>query len=278
MDQMPFGVSRLDSIIGGGAPRGSVVLLAGEVGAGAREFLYTSATMSGLAHADADGFEVHYGAVDDRASLPDGIHYVSFTASERELRREIEYAMDPDLANAGLDAVEFHDLSAEYFQLSPIPREWYARERRTITDLSDRVDRRDVLEAFGDTLNEHAPGSLVLVDSLTDLLSISSEELEWSDVTLLLKGLQKASREWDGLILVLVNSESLTATELGSLMGNADGTLAFEWESGGNERARTMFVKDFRGVLSRIEAEDILRFETEVGAGGFNISNVRKIR
>ncbi len=79
-------------------------------------------------------------------------------------------------------------------------------------------------------------------------------------------------------MLVLVNQESLTETQMGTLTGAADGTLNFEWESGGNERDRTMFVREFRGVLSRIEAEDILRFETEIHDAGFDISNVRKIR
>ena len=54
MDRMPLGISRLDRMIGGGAPAGSVVLLAGESGAGAREFCYTSAAMNGLVETDAD--------------------------------------------------------------------------------------------------------------------------------------------------------------------------------------------------------------------------------
>jgi hypothetical protein len=39
-----------------------------------------------------------------------------------------------------------------------------------------------------------------------------------------------------------------------------------------------MFVKEFQGVLSRLEAENIIRFETEVHEGGFDVSGVRKIR
>lgn len=278
MDRIPFGVSRLDSIIGGGAPPGSVVLLAGQTGAGAREFLFTSAAINGLAHADPDQFELHYGEVDDRAAVPEEIHYVSFTDSADELRREIEYAMSDELVEAGLEAVAFEDLSQEYFQLSTIPREWYTRRTQTITDLGQGSDRRGVLEALGEYFNDHAAGNLVLLDSLTDLARAPNEHLDWSDVTLLVKGLQKASRQWDGLILVLVNEDALTDAEMGSLMGAADGTIAFEWETGGSERDRVMFVREFRGVLSRLEAEDVIRFETEIHEGGFDISNVRKIR
>jgi hypothetical protein len=95
---------------------------------------------------------------------------------------------------------------------------------------------------------------------------------------MLLKGMKKAAKSWGGLMLVLVAQESLTGRQMGSLMSATDGTICFEWESGGNERARTMFVHEYRGVLSRIEEENIVRFETEVRSDGLDISNVHKIR
>lgn len=278
MDRIPFGVSQLDEIIGGGAPPGSVVLLAGDAGAGAREFCYTAATISGLSHADTELFELHYGDVSNKAAVPEGIHYVSFTASGDELRQEIGFTMSEEIVRAGVEPVEFADFSQEYFQLSAIPREWYTHKTQSITDLGQGGDRRDVLEALGEYLTQNASGNLVVIDSLTDLARAPNEHLNWSDITLLVKGLQKASLAWDGLILVLVNQEALTEQEMGSLMGAADGTLAFEWETGGNERDRVMFVREFRGVLSRLEEEDIIRFETEIRDSGFDISNVRKIR
>jgi hypothetical protein len=39
-----------------------------------------------------------------------------------------------------------------------------------------------------------------------------------------------------------------------------------------------MVVQEFRGVLSRLENENIVQFETEIHDGGFDISDVRKIR
>jgi len=278
MNRIPFGIARLDSRIGGGAPSGSVVLLSGEAGAGAREFVYTSAVIGGLESAAPDLFDLHYGDLHGDAAAPDGIHYVSFTADADEIRGEIAFAMDEEMVEAGLDPVTFADLSAEFFQLSPVPRDWYAGEHRDINDLGRASDRRDVLEAFADYLDDHAYGSLVLVDSLTDLLGARQEDLQFSDVVLLLKGLRRAARQWDGLILLLLNKDAVTERELGSLMSSVDGTIQFEWESGGNERVRTMFVNEFRGVLSQLEEEDIIRFETEVHDAGFDVSNVRKIR
>jgi len=278
MARIPFGIARLDSIVGGGAPPGSVVLLSGEAGAGAREFVHTSAAMNGLYYGDGEAFDLHYGDVAASSELPDEVHYVSFTASRDQLEREMAYTMETELVRAAVDHVQFRDLSPEYFQLSPIPREWYAGETRTVSDLAADERRESALGALADYLNEHAAGNLVVVDSITDLVAAVSDDMTWSDIALLMKGIQKAAYDWGGLILLLVQDETLGPTELGHLMDAASGTLQFEWESGGSKRARTMFVKEFRGVLSRIEAENIIRFETEVHEGGFDVSGVRKIR
>lgn len=279
MATIPFGISRLDGRIGGGAPEGSVVLLSGEAGAGAREFVYTSAVLNGLHAADRDLFELHYGDLHGSAQPPEDIHYVSFTADEAELRREIAFTMDDEIVDAGLDAVTFTDFSPEYFQLSPVPREWYAGERRSIGDLGHSDgSRRDVLEAFADYLDEHAAGSLVVVDSLTDLIGVRQDDMAFSDIVTTLKGLRKAARGWDGLILLHLTRDAVTDEEFGSLMTSVDGTVQFRWERGGNERARTMFVREFRGVLGRLEEEDIVQFETEIHDAGFDVSDVRKIR
>jgi len=277
MARVPFGISRLDSMIGGGAPPGSVVLLAGEVGAGAREFAYTSAVMNGLARADAEQFDLYYGDLDQRSQLPEDVRYLSFTAGESALIEEMRYTMELDLVEAGTGPIEFLDLSAEYFQLSQVPTEWYSEQTQSITSLGDDHDRKDVLDALGDYLNDNAADSLVVIDSITDLLSLG-DEMDWDDVPMLLKGLKRASNRWGGLILLLVSIDSLSDTQLGRLMEATDGAMLFEWASGGSERDRTMVVKQFRGVLSRLEAENIVQFETDITDGGFDISDVRKIR
>ena len=278
MQRIPFGIRRLDTTVGGGAPAGSVVLLSGEAGAGAREFTYTSAVMNGLVGSDPDLFDLYYGSLEPEAEEPREVHYVSFTTDERQVRDEMQLAMDEELVDAGLSNLTFHDLSPEYFRLSPVPREWYSAEAASITGLGANSDRNSVPEALGDRLTDHAPGNVVVLDSLTDLVASSGEELTWNDIPVLLKGISRAAYEWGGLILVHVNHETLTDEQHGQLIDAADGTLLFEWESGGSARARTMVVKQFRGVLSRIEEENIVRFETEIGDAGLDISDVRKIR
>jgi archaellum biogenesis ATPase FlaH len=265
-------------MIGGGAPPGSTVLLAGEVGAGARAFSYTCAVLSAISKVDEDSFDLHYGDLHEKSQLPDEVHYLSLTTAQDALVEEMRYTIGEDLVDTGVGAVEFEDLSQEYFQVSQVPSEWYVERPPDITSLGEHHDRRNVFDAIGDYLNENATGNLVVIDSVTDLISVASDDMDWTQITLLMKGLKKASHRWGGLVLLLVTLETLSEQELGQLMEASDGTIFFEWERGGSERARTMFVKQFRGVLSRLEDENIIQFETEIHDSGFDISDIRKIR
>ena len=278
MDRIPFGIRRLDTTIGGGAPPGSVVLLSGHAGAGAREFMYTAAVMNGLAEGDRELFNLYYGGLDDRATTPEEVHYISFTSDAGQVEREMSLAMDEEIVEESIGNVEFHDLSPEFFRLSPVPREWYADRTTNVSELGQSQDRKGVPEALGDRLTEHGAGNVVVIDSIADLVGANDADFSFEDIPVLLKGLSRAAHEWGGLILAHVNQETLDDQQHGQLVDAADGTLLFEWETGGSTRARTMVVQQFRGVLSRIEDEDIVRFETEIGDAGFDISDVRKIR
>ncbi len=278
MDDIPFGISRLDSLLGGGAPPGSVVLLSGEAGAGAREFAYTSAAMNALAQTNDELFDLHYGELPEGAVLPPEVHYLSFTASKSTLEEEFRYTLSDDIVDAVIDHIDYLDLSVEYFQSSRIPQDWYLGRTTKLSDLSGGGNREKVLSVLGDYLTEHASGNLVIFDSITDLLSALGDDLEWQDIPMLIRGLKRAAEQWGGLILILSSEETLEPTERGQLSDAASGTIDFSWETGGSKRARVMVVQQFRGVLSRLEDEDIVQFEGEIHEGGYDLSNVRKIR
>ncbi len=278
MDDIPFGISRLDSLLDGGAPPGSVVLLSGEAGAGAREFAYTSAAMNTLAQTDDELFDLHYGELPEGAVLPPEVHYLSFTASKSTLEEEFRYTLSDDIVTAVIEQIEYLDLSTEYFQSSRIPQDWYLGRTTTLSDLSGGGNREKVLSVLGDYLTDHASGNIVILDSITDLLSAIGDDLEWQDIPMLIRGLNRAAEQWGGLILVLASEQTLTPTERGQLSDAASGTIDFSWETGGSKRARVMVVEQFRGVLSRLEDEDIVQFEGEIHEGGYDLSNVRKIR
>jgi len=279
MERIPFGIDRLDDTIGGGAPEGSVVLLSGEAGAGAREFMYTAAVMDGLAKTDQELFDLRYGDVASEARLPEEIYYLSVTKEEDQLRSNIAMSMDEELVATGLEAVSFGSLANNYFHLSSVPRQWYAGETENITSLRERSsDREDLLTALADRVTERAPDGLVIIDSVSDLVTAADDDIDWSDINSLVRGLQKAAHRWDGLVLLHANPATLTDIQHGQLVDACDGTIEFRWATGGSTRARTLVIQDFAGVLSRLEAENIVQFETDLSETGFDISDVRKIR
>lgn len=278
MDRIPFGISRFDELIGGGAPSGSVVVLSGELGAGAREFCYSSAAMSALAHVDDDLFDLYYGSFEHDVRLPPEIHYISFSTPPSVLLDEMRYALEGDILDQAKDKITFCDLSSHYFERSQVPMDWYTEGSPGIDSLGEGRGRRGVLGILGQYLSDNAHGNLIVIDSVTDLVTAAGEHMSWTDITVLMKGLGAAAHRWDGLILLLINKEALAPPQLAGLMDAAHGTLEFEWETGGSERVRTMVVKEFRGVLSRLQDEDIIRFETDIYDHGFDITGVRKIR
>lgn len=279
MARIPFGISRFDELIGGGAPSGSSVLLSGELGAGAREFCYTSTTMSALANTDSELFEIYYGRFDEDAiHLPDEVHYVSCCMPPRAVETEMGFILEENIVDTAIESITFLDLSNQYFKRSRVPMEWYSEDTPGIDSLGEVRGSRGVLGLLGDYLSDHAEGNLIVIDSLTDMLISADETMTWQDIIVLMKGLSAAAHRWNGLILMLVNSEVLSATESAGLMNAAHGNIVFEWETGGNERVRTMYVKQFRGVLSRLEDEDIITFETDIYDHGFDITGVRRIR
>lgn len=279
MERFPLGIATLDSLIGGGVPTGSTVLLAGETGAGAREFVHTSALMNGLNQAESDLFDLYYGELPENIHAPPEIHYISFNDGEQTLEEEMRYTMDTEIVESGITNVQVADFSKEYFELSSVPEDWYLETPNDIHSLgNDGQGTESVVKAFGQYLSENGAGNLVFVDSLTDLVTATDATLSWGELTVLVKGLQKAAHKWDSVIVLLTNYEALTDTEFGQLADATDGTFMFEWEAGGNQRTRTMFVKQFRGILSRLEDEDIIQFETEINEDGFDISDVRKIK
>ena len=276
MERIPFGISRLDITLNGGAPRGSVVLVSGESGAGAREFVYTAAVMNATAYTDESLFDLHYGQTAANTTLPEEIHYISFTESYDQFVREVELSMEDNLAQAGLERIQFKSVADSYFRTSAVPRDWYVDESTSRGTYPG--EQQNLVNLTGDILNERAPNNLVVIDSLSDLVSATGEQLEWADIIYFVKGLRRVAHEWGGLILLHVDHDTLTETEHGQIIDSCSGALRFRWSTGGSVLARTLMLKSFRGILSQIDEDDLVEFESELGGSGFTVSDVRKIR
>jgi KaiC/GvpD/RAD55 family RecA-like ATPase len=259
--RIPTGVADFDSIIKGGMPSGSLVLLLGEIGAGATEFALTSAArLSIVMQRPRSADFMMGGTVNDRA-LPNRILYVTFTRTREDILRELRLSFNEEYADAFERNVEFKDFSSNYFRQSVVPRSWtsgggglFANEDGT------------VLEGLVDFLEANAPGNMVIMDSLTDLAL--NQRIEPGDLVALLRGMQRISKVWNGLIYMVLTKDVLEDRQQKVLMDCVDGTLSFDWSkfTTSSMRQRYMHVEKFMSILPHLDKQRIARFATMVTA------------
>ncbi|HMK46163.1 MAG TPA: ATPase domain-containing protein, partial [Methanocella sp.] len=161
-NKIPTGISSFDPMIKGGFPAGALVLLLGEVGAGSQEFTYTSVLM--LSQMKADGIQLKHGL-----KLPERVVYISFTKSRENVFNSLatyRIANQADIRRS----MTFIDLSGTYFAKSHVPLHWTTDDAVTLKNMGMPQKTKSLIETLIETLEAHAPGNLVIIDSLTDLL------------------------------------------------------------------------------------------------------------
>lgn len=129
-------------------------------------------------------------------------------------------------------------------------------------------------------LDKNAKGSIIIIDSLTALAQYCLERMEWNDLILFLRGLQKVSKIWDGLVYLVLSEGIFNKSQQEEISECMDGVMFFGWEKlGPSQRQRIMYIKKFRGVLPRLDQDNIVNFETQINSQqGFEVSNIKRVR
>ena len=263
---IPSGVDSLDRIVGGGFPSGSLILLYGEVGAGSSEFLHTSL--------------INSARLLDSASM-DKVYYITFTRLTSDIKREITLSFSNELRNLIDDErIVFKDFSEEYLQHSPLPFTWNTEFDSSFEALKGCGDQQSFLELLVSFLNDNAKNSIIIFDSLTDLVRLHYDSMRWQDLISFLKGLQRESKRWGGLVYGLLTSDIFERGVEEEISDCVDGVIVFEWdETKTRVRRRTLYIKKFRGLLPGMEDKNLLRFETKFARmSGFEVSNIKMVR
>ena len=273
---MPTGIISLDSVLKGGFPAGSFVLLLGEIGAGNAEFAYTS-VLSLLELRRNGKFSGAFG----NSALPEKICYISLTRSWEDVHDEIRRGFPEDLYEIS-DKIDFKDFSEEYFSRSSVPTEWVTEPTLTFDSLREKVSGKGLISEIVAYLDENAPKSVVIIDSVTTLAEYCANpehSADWSDLISFFRGLQKISKEWGGIVYALLTAGILDRSLQEQVLDCADGVLIFEWDDfGETKRQRVMHVKKFRGLLPQLERANLVKFETSVTTDhGFAISKVKQV-
>src|SRR5256886_7317282 len=83
--KVPTGIADLDSIVNGGFPSGSTILLSGDVGAGMLEYVYTAASKTALVNARPEDRRYYLGDHCADSELPTPVCYVTFSRSKETI-------------------------------------------------------------------------------------------------------------------------------------------------------------------------------------------------
>jgi archaellum biogenesis ATPase FlaH len=254
--RVPTGVSDFDATTGG-LPPGSVVLFMGEAGSGFVEFALTSAAR--ITKALEDSSEVFYmGLYHGGKVLPTHITYLSFTKSRDELLGEVRNTFSEHYPMLLSRHMVYCDLSGPYFSDSMVPPEW-SRAKRPLLD-GEGSQPREVLSTMAGELENHGKNSLVIVDSLSDLLVRSSIRKE--DVVTLVKGLRRRAKDWKGTVYLLL-SKSITEPWIEeAIKDSVDAVLQFGWVSNPHKssRLRAMWIEKSMPLLAYMRPEQQGRF------------------
>lgn len=278
LNRIPTAIPTLDTIIRGGFPSGSLVLLIGDAGAGSTEFAYTSAALHSMLKKDptilrsaTDQLKILL-QKDENLKFPEKICYISFTHTREDLLAELAHAFTPDFPAALSENMVFSDLSPG--SLFPA----YKEDWLSIKSLKSVDEEREIMKELVSVLDANAPNNLVIIDSLTSLFRTCSRFLTWNDIVCFLEELQRKSKKWDGLVYLLLGRGVFDSMKEEEMMGVADGVLVFEWFEEGFSRQQAMYMKKFRGVMPHIAKDFIIRFDTMVtNTDGFVVTNVKRI-
>lgn len=274
---MPTGVADFDSIIKGGLPAGSVVLLLGDVGAGQLEFALTSAAKIGLVMEDPNALEFFLGHAAKRSTLPEKMSYITFSKSREDILQEVGLSFNRDYYESLTKNLNFKDFSEEYFIRSAVPMSWVGESKKNGL-FCDSGEKKNILEEFVNFFDENSKHSMVIVDSLTDL--VVNDSVPFSDLVAVLKGLQRMAKKWKSLIYLLLTDEILEKKKQQMIIDSVDGVLMFEWTKyrHTSNRQRYMYVEKFMSVLPHLDQERISRFATLVTSqSGFVVINTERI-
>jgi KaiC/GvpD/RAD55 family RecA-like ATPase len=275
--RIPTGVSDFDAIVKGGLPGGSVVLLLGEVGAGQNEFVYTSLFKVAKVQGKPEYCVYYLGHYCDYNSLPEKLCYVTFVRSKEDIRREIADSFDRDYFEALDEKLVFKDFSANYFRKSAVPASWTSTGDNG-GSLFQTQEKEDVLNALVKFLDENASNSIIVIDSLTDL--VISKTVDVRDLITVIRGMQRAAKRWGGVIYLILTKDIMDPKEQQMVVDSVDGVIVFEWQHymKGSNRQRYMYIEKFMTLLPHIERERIARFPTMVSAkSGLVVINMEKI-
>jgi KaiC/GvpD/RAD55 family RecA-like ATPase len=251
-------------------------LLLGDVGGGGHEFALTSAAKIGIVKEFPDTRSFMLGDAGKNGVLPDKMCYITFSRSRNDILQDVKLSFNKDFYESLKTNLLFKDFSKDYFMHTVVPTSWLDSEE-TQGIFSDKK-KDGLLESLVDFLDVNAPKSMVIMDSLTDL--VVSETIPFQDVIALLKGIQRMAKKWSSVFYLVLTDEILDRKRQQMIIDSVDGVFKFEWAKfhHTSKRQRYLYVEKFMSVLPHLDQERIARFATLITSqSGFVVINTERV-
>jgi len=249
LNRFKTGIHVLDNV-SGGIPPGTVIL-SEDVGAGGKEFALTS-----------------------MMNYPKA-HYVTVTETPEELLKDLELYFPKN--KDWVKRINVFSLSKEFFAKTIIPFSWISEEASLSLMKSENI-----LEKLVEFFNSTEEGSLIFIDSLTDLVRkteiFGRREIEWEDLIDFLIGLRKLARNRNLLIYLYLTRGVLDEKRSEEIYYTANGVLIFEWIIEKDRVKRAMHIRKLLGILPFLEKQKIQRYEITIDPDqGLVVSRLERI-
>ncbi len=254
--RFPTGIEFFDKQTGGFYP--GVVVLLEEVGAGGKEFALSMIFR---------GAEKHFKAT-----------YIAMSSSREEVIRDSKLCF-PEGAEERLkeleEKVKIVSLEELYFESSIIPY-WWVGGKPSLKAFKKKES--DVLSELVKVCDDIPEGSLVFLDSMSDLVRLTRNRISWNDLIDLIKGIRKVCVRRNVLVLTTLTKGMLDKGREEELVDQADGTIVFEWEVHKEGVTRWMYIRKLLGILPILEKKKIAKYSIRIDPyEGFVISQLVRI-
>ncbi len=249
--KIPTGVRSIDLAVSGGLPSGSLVILSGASGSGVDSFFHTACFMNA---AKKEG--IISDSQEENTFLPENIIYILLSKTKNDILRDINVAYSDDLIDAFKEVVQFKDLMSDQ----------YSSSLSSLDSLSESSSEEgeegiEVVRSIVDYLEENGQNSLIVLDSLDDLIRGFGSGSEKRLLDSLKTVRSRNRKDWNSLIFVRLTEGIFPESVENSIFSLADGVFKFSSKSSGGSRTREIICEKFSGVTSGDLLDSTFEFE-----------------
>ena len=271
-EHIPSGIESFDMQIGGGFPRGSMVLLMGEIGAGQDEFAITVAERAASARNKGTGAKVF---------IPRKIAWMCITRDREEVMRTAS-RFHSEFCSTFSKGVEFLDFFVHCLSSIPLPVELakdFQAEGSRPRGMEGLVESGmpgeiKLLSSMAGAYSKLA-GDMVVIDSLTDLsMMFRSSGEQWKTLTVFLQWMKRSCMSAGGITYAILNRGPFDEKLESELCLPFTDIVVFSKRSAVHGETRTISIRKSSGRVVELPGETRLK----MGQWGVELERAKLIR